>query len=114
LATNRTTNRARAKQPAAILAVRRFVEATIKAIPQNEEPRSGKTKFVNPTQQTNIRRIEQMLFLVKKENTEINMLIPRTYNRASEEIVTAISYKSETITPKIYYNTTKAKWSETL
>lgn len=29
------------KQPAAILAVRRFVEASMKAIPQNDEPRSS-------------------------------------------------------------------------
>lgn len=36
-----TMNRARAKQPAAILAVVRFVDASTKAIPQNDEPRSG-------------------------------------------------------------------------
>lgn len=51
LATKSTTIRATIKQPAAILAVRRFVEASIKAIPQNDEPRSrGKTeqkKIVN-------------------------------------------------------------------
>lgn len=29
------------KQPAAILVVRRFVEASIKTIPQNDEPRSA-------------------------------------------------------------------------
>lgn len=40
LAIKSTTNRARTKQPAAILAVRRFVDASIKAIPQNDEPRS--------------------------------------------------------------------------
>ena len=41
LATKRTTSRATTKQPAAILAVMRFVDASIKAIPQNDEPRSG-------------------------------------------------------------------------
>lgn len=40
LATKRTTNSARIKQPAAILVVRRFVDASIKTIPQNDEPRS--------------------------------------------------------------------------
>jgi hypothetical protein len=40
LATKSTTTRAARKQPAAILAVRIFVEARIKAIPQNDEPRS--------------------------------------------------------------------------
>lgn len=50
LATKSTTTRAAIKQPAAILAVRIFVDARIKAIPQNEEPRSrGKPvkKMVN-------------------------------------------------------------------
>ena len=36
-----TTIRATAKQPAAILEVRRFVDANMKTIPQNDEPRSG-------------------------------------------------------------------------
>lgn len=36
-----TIRRATAKQPAAILALIRLVDATIKAIPQNDEPRSG-------------------------------------------------------------------------
>jgi len=40
LARKSTTTRAAIKQPAAIFAVRRFVEASIKAIPQNDEPRS--------------------------------------------------------------------------
>lgn len=40
LAIKSTINRARAKQPAAILAVMRFVDASIKAIPQKDEPRS--------------------------------------------------------------------------
>lgn len=34
-------NSARIKQPAATLALMRFVDARIKAIPQNDEPRSG-------------------------------------------------------------------------
>lgn len=41
LATKRTTINARMKQPAAILVVRRFVEASMKTIPQNDEPRSA-------------------------------------------------------------------------
>ena len=45
LATKRTTNRARAKHPAAILAVKSFVDASTKAIPQNDEPRSGNKNF---------------------------------------------------------------------
>ena len=36
--------KATAKHPAAILAVRRFVEASIKTIPQNDEPRSVEAK----------------------------------------------------------------------
>ena len=36
-----TTNKATIKHPAAILEVTRFVEASIRAIPQNDEPRSG-------------------------------------------------------------------------
>lgn len=40
-ATKSTISRATPKQPAAIRAVRRFVDASIKAIPQNDEPRSG-------------------------------------------------------------------------
>lgn len=47
-ATKSTTSRATPKQPAAILAVRRFVDASINVIPQNEEPRSGcKEKFMD-------------------------------------------------------------------
>lgn len=42
LATKSTTNRASARQPAAILAVMICVDASIKAIPQNDEPRSGR------------------------------------------------------------------------
>lgn len=42
LATKSTTSRAAAKQPAAILAVTRFVDARMKTIPQNDEPRSGR------------------------------------------------------------------------
>lgn len=41
LATKSTTSRAAAKQPAAILAVIRLVDARMKTIPQNDEPRSG-------------------------------------------------------------------------
>jgi len=48
LATKRTINRARAKHPAAILAARRFVDAIIKTIPQNEEPRSGNSREHHP------------------------------------------------------------------
>uniref|UniRef100_A0A7C8ZJP1 Uncharacterized protein n=1 Tax=Opuntia streptacantha TaxID=393608 RepID=A0A7C8ZJP1_OPUST len=50
LATKRTINRARAKHPAAILAVRRFVDAIIKTIPQNDEPRypAGKMNQYTP------------------------------------------------------------------
>lgn len=40
LATKSTMSRATAKQPAAILVVRRFVDASMKIIPQNDEPRS--------------------------------------------------------------------------
>ena len=40
LATQSTTSRATTKHPAAILAVRRFVDASIKTIPQKDEPRS--------------------------------------------------------------------------
>lgn len=47
LATMSTTSRATIKQPAAILADKIFVEASIKAIPQNDEPRSG---FEKPAQ----------------------------------------------------------------
>lgn len=42
----------RIRQPAAILEVRRFVDASMRAIPQNDEPRSviGKNwKYDNPT-----------------------------------------------------------------
>lgn len=46
LATKRTTTRATAKQPAAILAVRRFVDESIKTIPQNDDPRSGCKKRI--------------------------------------------------------------------
>lgn len=35
-----TIRRARIRQPAAILEVRRFVDASMRAIPQNDEPRS--------------------------------------------------------------------------
>lgn len=42
LATKRTIIKAAAKHPAAILAAKRFVEANIKAIPQNEDPKSFK------------------------------------------------------------------------
>lgn len=35
-----TTRRAKPKQPAAILAVRRLVDARIIAMPQNDDPRS--------------------------------------------------------------------------
>lgn len=41
LAMKSTTTSATAKQPAAILAVRRFVDANMNTIPQNDEPRSG-------------------------------------------------------------------------
>lgn len=41
LATKSTTSSAARKHPAAILAVRRFVDASIKTIPQKDEPRSG-------------------------------------------------------------------------
>lgn len=44
LATKSTTSRAAAKQPAAILAVIRLVDARMKTIPQNDEPRSIKTR----------------------------------------------------------------------
>lgn len=40
-ATKRTITNASMKQPAAILVVRRFVDASMKTIPQNEEPRSA-------------------------------------------------------------------------
>jgi hypothetical protein len=40
-ATKRTTTNASMKQPAAILVVRRFVDASMKIIPQNDEPRSA-------------------------------------------------------------------------
>jgi len=36
----RTISRAAIKQPAAILAVRRFVDASINTMPQKDEPRS--------------------------------------------------------------------------
>ena len=42
LATKRTIIKAAAKHPAAILAARRFVDASIKTIPQNDDPRSVK------------------------------------------------------------------------
>lgn len=45
-AMNSTTSKATPRQPAAILAVRRFVEASTKSIPQNEEPRSKCVKSV--------------------------------------------------------------------
>ena len=38
LATQSTTRRETRKHPAAILDVRRFVDASIKSIPQNDEP----------------------------------------------------------------------------
>ena len=41
LATKSVTSSAARKHPAAILAVRRFVDASIKTIPQKDEPRSG-------------------------------------------------------------------------
>jgi hypothetical protein len=40
-ATKRTINSASMKQPAAILVVRRFVDASMNTIPQNDEPRSA-------------------------------------------------------------------------
>ena len=40
-ATKRTISSAAIKHPAAILAVRRFVDASIKIMPQKDEPRSG-------------------------------------------------------------------------
>lgn len=40
LATKSITSREAIKHPAAILAVRRFVDASIKTIPQKDEPRS--------------------------------------------------------------------------
>lgn len=45
LAMKSTISKAPIKHPAAILAVRRFVEASTRAIPQNDEPRSGTTKM---------------------------------------------------------------------
>lgn len=42
LAMKSVINRAARKHPAAIRAVRRFVDARIKSIPQKDEPRSGK------------------------------------------------------------------------
>lgn len=41
-----TITNAAIKQPAAILAVRRLVDAKIKTIPQNDEPRSGDVETV--------------------------------------------------------------------
>ena len=41
LATKSTTSGAATRQPAAILGVRRVVEARISSIPQKDEPRSG-------------------------------------------------------------------------
>lgn len=41
LATNNTINKAAKKHPAEILAVIRFVDANMKTIPQNDEPRSA-------------------------------------------------------------------------
>lgn len=49
LATKSTTSSAARKHPAAILAVRRFVDASIKTIPQKEEPRSGMSQGKNRT-----------------------------------------------------------------
>lgn len=40
LAMKSTIKRARSKHPAAILAVRRFVDARIKSIPQKDDPKS--------------------------------------------------------------------------
>lgn len=40
LAMKKTITRERIRQPAAILAVRSFVEASTRTIPQNDEPRS--------------------------------------------------------------------------
>lgn len=42
LATKSTTRRAKAKHPAAICAVRIFVDARIRIIPQNDDPRSAR------------------------------------------------------------------------
>ena len=55
LATKRTTNRARAKHPAAILAVKSFVDASTKAIPQNDEPRSGRPHALKEDELTRLR-----------------------------------------------------------
>lgn len=66
LATKSTITRAARKQPAAILAVRIFVEARIKAIPQNDEPRSrGKQiiKMVDPIKKCSY-QIQIYVFMV--------------------------------------------------
>lgn len=41
LATKKTISNATMKQPATILVVRSFVDASTKTIPQNDDPRSG-------------------------------------------------------------------------
>ena len=56
LATKRTMSRAPAKHPAAILAVRRFVEARMRTIPQNDEPRSGRNKAITRTHKKSFER----------------------------------------------------------
>lgn len=53
LAMKRTMNKARPRPAAAILAVSRLVDARIKAIPQNDEPRS-----IEPIQQQQQQKIK--------------------------------------------------------
>ena len=50
LATKSTIIKAARKHPAAILAVRRFVDASIKSIPQNDEPRSEQKREIKNRQ----------------------------------------------------------------
>lgn len=60
-----TTSRAAIKQPAAILAVMIFVDARIKAIPQNDDPRSGRQK----REKKQIKAIVETIMVVTKSSS---------------------------------------------